>query len=47
MNTGKVLLLFVIGCLLCANDAFGQSEVLTVQGQLPRFNYRDQQGNLQ
>ena len=45
MNTRRVLLLLVVINLACLGAVTAQ-EVLTVQGSLPRLNYRDNGGNL-
>lgn len=46
MNVGKNLLLVAIASWGLVGSAAAQTEVLTVQGNLPRFNYRDNQGAL-
>lgn len=45
MNTARALLLLVVANIVCVRAADAQ-EVLTVQGNLPRLNYRDPGGNL-
>lgn len=46
MNTSKALMLIVAAHMACASVVHAQTEVVTVQGTLPRLNYRDQGGNL-
>ena len=46
MNTGRALLLLVVANLISVGTINAQSEVLTVQGTLPRLNYRDTNGTL-
>lgn len=46
MNTGRALLLLVVANLVGVGTVNAQVEVLTVQGNLPRLNYRDNGGNL-
>lgn len=48
MNTNQFLVRLFLATLLCTLSALAtaQTEVLTVQGDLPRYNYRDSQGRL-
>lgn len=39
-------LLLTLSLAIISSTAYGQTEVLTVQGNLPRYNYRDSQGAL-
>jgi hypothetical protein len=46
MNTRIIGLLLVVANLICIRTSHAQTETLTVQGSLPRLNYRDTGGNL-
>lgn len=46
MNMRVVRLFLVVANLICVSTSNAQVEIVTVQGTLPRFNYRDPGGNL-
>ncbi len=41
----SILVLALLIVLLLPQASYAQTEVLTVQGNLPRYNYRDNNGN--